>query len=244
MPAYLVSIHPSMLVTSFRRQCVVLKLGHSHAVMHANRLFLLSAVRSESKPQIEECLRAAHVVLEIVDGLAYEGPLFHAFWWTQYVTFCALVVSYIWHIQLRRRGVVLDQEEEARHLGLMELARRCQTHLAEATERNSPSRRYAVILEEFCSEAIGQKRVEAMSFTDTIHRQTAPNQAQPKPMQFDPAYHASIEGFMEGQDLRYSLLDEWHTTDWLDLDSSAFGPYMDTDASVWMPDMDISGTTI
>jgi hypothetical protein len=212
--------------------------------MHANRLFLLAAVHSENKEQIAECLKAATTVLEIIDGLAHEGPLFHAFWWTQYVTFCALVVSYIWDIQLRRRGVALGPEEETNHSGLMELARRCQTHLAKATARNSPSRRYAVILEEFCSEAMGQRRNEAAALTNTTHSRTELSQGQPNSKRLDPAYSASMEDLMDGQNSGYSLLDEWHTTDWLDLDSSAFGPYMDADASVWMPDMDLNGTTL
>ncbi|KAH8177285.1 fungal zn(2)-Cys(6) binuclear cluster domain-containing protein [Sarocladium implicatum] len=70
------------------------------------------------------------------------------------------------------------------------------------------------------------------------------SQGQPNSKRLDPAYSASMEDLMDGQNSGYSLLDEWHTTDWLDLDSSAFGPYMDADASVWMPDMDLNGTTL
>ncbi|EGY20130.1 fungal specific transcription factor domain-containing protein [Verticillium dahliae VdLs.17] len=83
LPPYLGSIHPSMLVPSFRRKSIVLKLGYSHAIMHANRLFLLATVYPESETQIAECLGAARSVFETVDGLAAEGPIFHAFWWTQ-----------------------------------------------------------------------------------------------------------------------------------------------------------------
>lgn len=243
MPAYLVSIHPSMLITSFRRQSIVLKLGYCHAIMHANRLFLLASIRPESKAQIDECLAAAKSVFDIVDGLANDGPIFHAFWWTQYVAFCALVVSYTWDIQLRRRGLILTAEEQTKHASLMESAKQCQTHLATATARNSPSRRYAVILEEFCSEALGQKRTDAPPLGDPMQRRPVPNELQAEAM-LDPSYYTSSEGMMGGEDLGYSLFDEWNTTDWLELDSSAFGPYMDVDASLWMPNMDISATAV
>ncbi|KAG7113775.1 Xylanolytic transcriptional activator xlnR like protein [Verticillium longisporum] len=63
LPPYLGSIHPSMLVPSFRRKSIVLKLGYSHAIMHANRLFLLATVYPESETQIAECLGAARSVM-------------------------------------------------------------------------------------------------------------------------------------------------------------------------------------
>ncbi|PNH69183.1 hypothetical protein VD0002_g1067 [Verticillium dahliae] len=217
--------------------------------MHANRLFLLATVYPESETQIAECLGAARSVFETVDGLAAEGPIFHAFWWTQYVTFCALVISYVWDIQLKRRGVVLVGKEQAKHTRLMELARRCQTHLAKATATNSPSRRYAVILEEFRSEAMGIPPVpggDSGHLAEMQPGQAMHSEAQVGPLQ-DVSYYQlpGAEGLdvpldPSGQ-LGYSLLDEWHTTDWLDLDSSAFGPYMDFEPSSlqWMPDIGI-----
>ncbi|RNJ53919.1 hypothetical protein D7B24_001221 [Verticillium nonalfalfae] len=249
LPPYLGSIHPSMLVPSFRRKSIVLKLGYSHAIMHANRLFLLATVYPESETQIAECLGAARSVFETVDGLAAEGPIFHAFWWTQYVTFCALVISYVWDIQLKRRGVVLVGKEQAKHTRLIELARRCQTHLAKATATNSPSRRYAVILEEFRSEAMGNPPVpggDSGQLAEVQPGQAMHSEAQVGPLQ-DVSYY-QLPG-PEGLDvpldpsgqLGHSLLDEWHTTDWLDLDSSAFGPYMDLEPSSlhWMSDIGI-----
>lgn len=249
LPPFLGTMRPSMLITSFRRQSIVLKLAYCHAIMHANRLFLLATLHHESQTQIAECLGAAQSVFDLVDGLAHEGPIFHAFWWTQYVTFCALVVSYVWDIQLKRRGTILAGEELARHARLMEMARRCQTHLAKATATNSPSRRYAVILEEFCSEAMGQKRMaadrEAMPVVDPEQRQSFPDHLQNDAMLAAPYYPTDREGMMAPTDssnqLGYSLLDEWNTTDWLELDSSAFGPYMDVDtASIpWLSGMEM-----
>ncbi|KAL2212598.1 hypothetical protein CC79DRAFT_1347145 [Sarocladium strictum] len=228
LPAYLVSVPPSMLITSFRRQSVVLKLGYSHAIMHANRPLLLTPIGRDSKVHVDACLNAARAVFEVVDGLARDGPIFHAFWWTQYVTFCALVVSYTWDIQLKRRGTILSAEEQMKHGRLMSLATKCQNHLAKATARNSPSRRYAVILEEFCSEAMCQKRTEPAPLANTTQRPTIPNDLQPDAM-MNSSFYSNSDAMLAGDDLGYSLLDEWNITDWLELDSSAFGPYIDTE---------------
>ncbi|KAK1624429.1 fungal-specific transcription factor domain-containing protein [Colletotrichum phormii] len=265
LPPHLGSIRPSMLIPSFRRQATVLKLAYSHAIMHANRLFLLGNLSSGSETQILECIGAARTVLETVDGMAAEGPIFHAFWWTQYVTFCALLVTYVWDIQQKRRGIRLEGEGKAKHTKLMDLAERCQTHLAHATASNSPSRRYAIILEEFRTEGLGQMSRQSQ-MNSQAPRTSAPRPAAPPadahvaPTQgnggnggatmaadgfdFNHAY-AAESGTVDMMDqgdagfLGSNLLDEWQTTDWLDLDSSAFGPYLDIDSSplAWMPDI-------
>ncbi|GKT59727.1 fungal specific transcription factor domain-containing protein [Colletotrichum tofieldiae] len=266
LPPHLGSIRPSMLIPSFRRQATVLKLAYSHAIMHANRLFLLGNLSSGSEMQILECIGAARTVLETVDGMAAEGPIFHAFWWTQYVTFCALLVTYVWDIQQKRRGIFLEGEGKTKHAKLMDLAERCQTHLAHATASNSPSRRYAIILEEFRTEGLGQmsRKSQAPSQPPRVSatRPAGPSTEAPVlPQQsqengaaaaaamadgfdFDPAYAAEsgavdLMGQGDAGFLGSNLLDEWQTTDWLELDSSAFGPYMDIDANAlaWMPDI-------
>ncbi|KAK1984706.1 fungal-specific transcription factor domain-containing protein [Colletotrichum cereale] len=273
LPPHLGSIRPSMLIPSFRRQATVLKLAYSHAVMHANRLFLLgNNPGSGSGGQVAECVGAARTVLETVDGMAAEGPIFHAFWWTQYVTFCALLVTYVWDIRRKRRGgggLSVEGESEgegegegegrAKHARLMDLAERCQTHLAHATASNSPSRRYAIILEEFRTEGLGQVAPAAQPPVRPSEAQApAPSRQQQQQQQshenvggaamadgfgFDTAYAAASSGPVElmgqGGFLGSGLLDEWQTTDWLELDSSAFGPYMDVGANplAWMPDI-------
>ncbi|KAK2015956.1 hypothetical protein LZ32DRAFT_689309 [Colletotrichum eremochloae] len=260
------SIRPSMLTPSFRRQATVLKLAYSHVIMHANRLFLLGNLSSSAgggEAQVAECIGAARTVLETVDDMVAEGPpIFHAFWWTQYVTFCALLVTYVWDMQRKRRGgLVLSLEGEgegraAKHARLMDLAERWQMHLARATASNSPSRRYAVILEEFRTEGLGQV---------ARNKNQAPA-AQPPPHRTPRQQNHESEGAVMadgcGIDLPYAtadagsgpvelvsredagfsgfnLLDGWQTTDWLELDSSAFGPYMDIDEDplAWMPDI-------
>lgn len=221
LPLHLGSIRPSLLIPSYRRQATVLKLAHSHAIMHASRLFLLGSSASMYETQVTDCITAAKSVLITVDGMAKEGPIFHAFWWTHYVTFCALVVTYVWEIQQRRTGRTIGNENRAQ---LLALADKCQTHLSRATATNSPSRRYAVILEEFRNAATSQPpprppiyAAEGGSITD---RQRQTNGG---PEMGDLGHHDVVSHDI-GQSLDGAfdplMLDDWQTTDWLELDSS------------------------
>jgi hypothetical protein len=239
-----------MLIPVFRRQSTALKLSYSHAVMQANRLFLLGSLSSRSQPQIIECVEAARDVLQTVDTMASDGPSFHAFWWTQYVTFCALLIAYIWDIQQRRRNPPINPKRS--HAKLMALAERCQTHLAKATATNSPSRMYAVILEEFRLETMDQVAKQGNGVSTCV--------PEPGPEDCQAPHHSRrlhLPYNQEEADLRgdaslevpsdsidhetggifgLDLLDNWDTTDWLDLDSSAFG-LLDTDLNSfnWIP---------
>ncbi|GJC78670.1 activator of stress genes 1 [Colletotrichum liriopes] len=223
LPHHLGTVRPMSLIPSFRRQNTALKLAYCHAIMHANRPFLLgtgaskSNQRSALEDSVDECINAAKVALETVDGMASDGTLFHAFWWTPYVTFCALAVVYVWEIQRGRK----DGEN-----GLFELADRCQNHLTEATAAESPGRRYSVILEELRQEAkhhsVGLSARDQRPVTDQADRDGCA-----EPMQLDdnsraPAPPADMGEVFQQQGFEgmTNLLSSWETTDWLDLDSS------------------------
>lgn len=226
LPPHLGLIRPSLLIPAYRRQATVLKLAYSHAIMHASRLFILGSrqplQQNDSKsPHDQECISAARAVLETVDYMAREGPIFHAFWWTHYVTFCALVVTYVWEIQQRRLNRPNPGGKD-RRAKLLELAEKCQQHLARATATNSPSRRYAVILEEFRAAAISQP----LPRPDAEQTTTRPSQEQQmvggqqdehNPERMDEGLGVDDE---QSFSLDHHLLDAWQTTDWLDLDSS------------------------
>lgn len=224
LPVHLGSVRLSMLIPSYRRQATVLKLAYSHAIMHASRLFILgNANLTHHQSHVEDCIAAARTVLETVDYMTSEGPIFHAFWWTHYVTFCALVVIYVWEIQQRRLRRPLTEGGAESRARLLELAEKCQQHLARATASNSPSRRYAVILEEFRTAATSQP--SKFDGEQTNHRQVLQTDASRE----EQRAGVSGEGITLGnnameQQETYSfdphLLDEWETTDWLDLDSS------------------------
>ncbi|KAF2177430.1 hypothetical protein K469DRAFT_696606 [Zopfia rhizophila CBS 207.26] len=231
LPPFLGSINPSSLISSFRRQATALKLAYSHAVILAHRPFLLKnlstrhEMRELAKESIAECISAAQIVLESVDRMVRDGPMFHAFWWTHYVAFCALVVVYVWAIQQSN-----SEASDRGYAKLFDLAEKCLTHLAQATATNSPSRRYSIILQELRAEA---KRKTARRPQESAHHiaQHEANDSQLSHFQnatlgveghWEPVFGSPIDAAVPGMP---SFLDDWQTTDWLDLDSSAFGPF-------------------
>lgn len=238
VPAFLSTVKPSTLVRSFRRQAVALRLAHCHAVMHLFRPLLLGHPLRSQRPTdrslvddgLRRCIFAAQSALELVDDLAHEGPTFHAFWWTHYVTFCALAIVYVWKLQSRRSGfagkAALDDDA-----GLLVLAERCQQHLASATASNSPSRRYSIILEELRNEAqksgghrtAGQPVSTEPSFNPLLDQAASQthNVNLNEPGQADLS--ASTGSTIETPD----WLATWQNSDWLDLDASAFGAVLD-----------------
>ena len=88
--------------------------------------------------------------MKLVDSIAKQGTLIQSFWFTHHVCFCAIVVVYIYTIQQHRLLSTLEPAEldTNRVRSLFSLAEVCQQHLAEATRKNCPSRRYGIILEE------------------------------------------------------------------------------------------------
>ncbi|KAI9726710.1 MAG: hypothetical protein M1834_008645 [Cirrosporium novae-zelandiae] len=161
LPPLLSSIRPSSLIRPFRRQNTVLKLLYAHAIIHANRPFLLSKCSDginfssnvEIDRKIEEhirtCVEAAKTVVDTVNHLAElfnQTQLFEAFWFTHYAAFCAVVVLYVYIIQQYRNKKA--QQDPSTCQNLLFLSERCQRTLAVATKRNCPSWRYSIILEE------------------------------------------------------------------------------------------------
>jgi len=268
LPPLLGAVRPSSLIPSFRRQCIVLRIAYSHAIMHANRFFLLGKLSRKSEVQVAECVMAAKTVLEIVDSLARDSPIFHAFWWTHYVAFCALVVTYAWEIQQQIQyddatatASTLPAQPVDR-IVLLELAERCQTHLAQATATNSPSRRYAIILEELRSEAQRQSCVRGNVASSAgrhandaaaVPEQRGPGVQHNLVIQGDPGAaagqpynnsvnHLGVHGFdptmLEPAGDFASLsgnpvFEAWDMADWLELDSSVIrSPTLDIYMSI------------
>ena len=228
----LLKARPSSLVRGFRRQCVALRLAYKHAVVHLHRPFLLARSSEASlvtqsaqhfrEESVKLCIGAARDALRTIDVLAQEGPLFHAFWWTHYITFCALTVTYVWNMQRGSDIEGINREE------LMALAERCQIHLAHATATNSPSRRYSIILEELRNEATSQRSldvraIESITQGNTTSLGTAPTMGM--------AAHSMSETFNASDIMQAGFPDgtsgdgcdlfvDWQTSDWLELDAS------------------------
>jgi hypothetical protein len=239
LPPFLGAINPSSLIPSFRRQAMALRMSYSHTVMLAHRPFLLknTARHSEdlrrlARESITECIKAAQSVLEAVDRMAREGRLFHAFWWTHYVCFCALVVVYVWAIQESNNSPTVAERRQ-----ILDQAERCLTHLAQATATNSPSRKYSIILQELRTEA-KRKTARAMQEPSQVSTSMATmtvgsdalyghsDGSGEQTMQhmtveqlWQPLFGSPVDISTPGLQ---NFLDDWQTTDWLDLDSSAF----------------------
>jgi hypothetical protein len=229
----LLKARPSSLVRGFRRQCVALRLAYKHAVVHLHRPFLLARSSGEASmatefvqrfraESIRLCIGAARDALRTIDALAQEGPLFHAFWWTHYITFCALMVTYVWNMQC---GIDLEGIDRGE---LMTLAERCQIHLAHATATNSPSRRYSIILEELRNEATSQRPAECQVVE-------LDSQRNPTGLGYVPAVdvaglpgsgtsnasHLMQVGLPNGTSGDgYDFFTDWQASDWLELDAS------------------------
>ncbi|KAL2012023.1 hypothetical protein VTN00DRAFT_4741 [Thermoascus crustaceus] len=174
VPPIFSSVRASSLIPPLCRQSHVLQLAYSHAVIHATRSFLLSdfttafgnrrgrgeeggggstVTRDKVKIHVQKCISAAKDVMTLVVSLADQGILVQSFWFTHYVCFCAIIVVYIYTIQEYRRRPFLGtasapSDDETATRSLFNLAESCQQHLAKATRRNCPSRRYSIILEE------------------------------------------------------------------------------------------------
>ena len=162
--------------------------------------------------------------------MAGEGTLFHAFWWTPYVTFCALAVVYVREIQLKTGG---EGSGELSWAQLVNLADGCLSHLAKATAPSSPNRRYSVILEELRVEARHQTLPSGDNhppgFAPAGQEEGRGESATAGLAESQRLPFGSIDGqtdgrlFVQADDAAFtmsSLLDGWQTSDWLDLDSS------------------------
>lgn len=153
LPPRLGSVSPSLLLPRYLRQAVILKLAYHHAIMHASRPFLLhgSSQESATSVHVRDCLAAAHGALEIANGMACEGPMFNAFWWTHYVVYCALVVVYMFEVQQRRQHVARRRDR------ISSWPRGAVFTCRGPPATNSPSRRYGFILEELRAAATSEQ---------------------------------------------------------------------------------------
>lgn len=200
LPTHLYSVKPATLMPAYQRQSLGLKLAYAHAILHASRPFLLGDLgnfinNSTLSLWLSESISAAQLALETVDRMACDSEIFHTFWWMHYVTFCAIVVVYMWEILLHssERPAYLQANDIE---SAFNLAERCRLHLSRASlAAASSSRRYGIILEELLLEA--QRRMQL--------RDNSPS---------------SVGDALSGAGDMTVILNAWQPSDWLDLDSS------------------------
>lgn len=216
--------------------------------MLAHRPFLLKntlrdngSMQDLAQDSLHECIVAACSVLDAVDRVAREGRMFHAFWWTHYVCFCALLVVYVSIIQDTYR----DSMSVGDRQNMLDQAENCLQHLARATASNSPSRRYSIILQELRAEAKRKTAVPTQEYlppssattvagnpiTLPIEAVNDPDPSNPTLQMWQPLFGSPMDMTTPGLK---DFLDDWQTTDWLDLDSSAFGPFPEMDGGCYI----------
>jgi hypothetical protein len=171
LPAFLNSdkVDPAMLIPIFQRQSTVLKLAYAHALILANRQSLLSNFAELSRRQnppprdiagsLKECIDAAVLVVDTVNNFIEERRMSKAFWFTHYISFCAIATLYVYTIQrslfsasanVRGSSDLMDET----HLQHFQAAEKCQRGIVETTAKNSPFRRYNIILGELQREVL------------------------------------------------------------------------------------------
>lgn len=216
-------IPASSLIPTFQRQSIVLRLAYAHAVIHANRPFLLSNFADGPTPQgfnkyIHECVKAARDVVDILDTFDDSGFPFHSWWFTQYVSFCAVAVLYIYTIQQRQKtisspsdtaSVVATQWPDAfdADKDYFVVAEHCQRRITAEAKENSPGKRYNVFLEELRQE---------------VHRQVSSSDAHLGVSPEDTEWNYYLQqggiddvGFMAQMEMDVtSLFDNWAVPEW------------------------------
>lgn len=232
VPPLFNSVRPSSLIPPLCRQSQVLQLAYSHAMIHVTRSFLLNDFTDLSRrprnphatvnTHVQKCIGAAEDIMTLVEGLAQQTLFIQSFWFTHYVCFCAILVVYIHIIQQHRQSTApspsLGSPADAGKLHtLLSLAENCQQHLAEATRKNCPSRRYSIILEELRQEVhkhIGSdgqsEHGQGLSVRET-HQSDQPrvNTSAPagidRAVSFDPQRFDYMPGVMQPSDLGTSF---------------------------------------
>lgn len=219
LPPHLGAVKPTTLIPSFRRQAIALQLAYFHALIHAYRPFLLSDATPEA---ISECILATKACLELINKVAGDSMLFHSFWWTPYVIFCALAVVYIWEIQqaTRSREEIIDQSLDK----IFELAEKCHGHLERASTGLSQNRRYSVILDELRSEAKRCRFLRANppnAYQGVVHGgESSANTNNGFQMLRDPAMFGTDSEALLPEGIMLNMPDSILFSDWQTLDSS------------------------
>ncbi|KAJ5624345.1 hypothetical protein N7510_000654 [Penicillium lagena] len=173
LPVIFREVAPSSLSSLFRRQSILLNIGHAHAIIHANRPFLLSRLLNPNSDEthsekcfegcIRDCVAAARDVLKALDCFTDDDDIFQSSWFVQYVSFCAIAIIYIF-VMLQRQQRSLQYTNPASSPSVFDAtpsvpldqdlssAELWQHRLAKFAARHSPGKKHHTILEELRHE--------------------------------------------------------------------------------------------
>jgi hypothetical protein len=186
LPPSLSVVHPDSLSPGLRRRTIKLRISYNHAIVLANRPYLLGRtdadvpgsdeVASSYAEQAQKAAHAARTVVNLWAKFAEDCNVFGAFWILHHAVFSAVSVLYLYIILSSRSESGLSESDEETFI----LAQRGQRHLGTATAVNRMCIRYFSILDELreeatkqigCSGATGhflQKDLEALGSDTTI----------------------------------------------------------------------------
>ncbi|KAF2768678.1 hypothetical protein EJ03DRAFT_352038 [Teratosphaeria nubilosa] len=235
------AVHLSSLIPLFRRQITVMKLAHAHALMFINRPMLVvdPILEAEVEPQITTCLEAAKGALDLLGSPLADTSTLPAFWFTQYVAFNALSITFISIIRRRRKAGDLSIEDEQQ----LRRAEPILTYLTQAMSTNAPSLRYSVVLGELQKEAtrptkpgisnvVSQQGSKANSVSNgQLQSEDAGQALQLPPFSNEANPQLQVPDFM--QSLDFGSTDDFLNLEpdlWLQLD--AF-PFSDMNVNDW-----------
>ncbi|KAJ5089804.1 hypothetical protein N7532_008488 [Penicillium argentinense] len=250
VPPLFNSVRPSSLIPPLCRQSQVLQLAYSHAMIHVTRSFLLDDFTDLSRrprdphplvsAHVHKCIEAAEHVMTLVDGLAQQTLFIQSFWFTHYVCFCAILVVYIHIIQQHRQSLAPSPSAGSpadvdKLQSLFLLAETCQQHLAEATRKNCPSRRYSIILEELRREVhrqLGSNDQSSQRRNILRHRKQSPRQDVVSPVGADRDFSFSAP------DLNFARLSGMLQTPELGASVEDIGLLDNLGGSIWWAQLD------
>ncbi|OAL30010.1 hypothetical protein AYO22_01916 [Fonsecaea multimorphosa] len=173
LPPSLGEVHPDSLSPSLRRRTIELRISCNHAIVLANRPFLLGKSDADDQglddvthshdDKVERAVRAACTVVNLWDKGTEEGSVFGAFWIIHHAVFSAVSVLYLYIIFNSRRGTRAAQRLSESEEEVFLFAQRGQQHLAAAASVNRMCVRYSSILEELRQEAMKQISTSALA---------------------------------------------------------------------------------
>jgi hypothetical protein len=166
LPPSLGEVHPDSLSPSLRRRTIELRISCNHAIVLANRPFLLGKTDADDQglddaihsydDKVQRAVHAACTVVNLWDKGAEEGSVFGAFWIIHHAVFSAVSVLYLYIIFNSRRGTRAGQRLSESEEEVFLFAQRGQQHLGAAASVNRMCVRYSSILEELRQEAMKQ----------------------------------------------------------------------------------------
>ncbi|KAH8809351.1 fungal-specific transcription factor domain-containing protein [Xylogone sp. PMI_703] len=177
LPLSLGAIHPDSLSTGLRLRTIELRISSNHAIVLANRPFLLGRSDAERlgsgqisniyNDNTQRSVYAARTVVDLWGMVAEETSVFGTYWVMHHAVFSAVSVIYLYIILNSRWGYELGQRISVSDEDFFLLAQRGQQQLANAAAANRMCIRYCSILEELREEAT--KRIATSTEIAPLH---------------------------------------------------------------------------